>query len=147
MSKRDRQGARTPADLERKYEFGQSLSEMEEVSKKQSDQIARQNDTMNDFMASSYGKFASQDKDISNLEKNVSTLKQNVTSLQIRMTNAEKRDREISQSITGLANSGQSSSVRLSKLEATVTDLTARLKTAEETLADLIERVTALEST
>ena len=144
MSKQDRQGARTPAELERKYEFGQTLSQLEEATQKQSDLISRQGNTMDDFIASSNSTIASMEKDISNVEKSVTSLKQGVNSLQIRMTNAERRDKELSQSISGLAqrisNSEQSHS-------ATTAELAASLKAVEETLADLIERVTALEST
>ena len=140
MSKQDRQGARTPADLERKYEFGQALSSIEESTKKQSDQISRQNSTMNDFIARSETEKASLEKSISNLEKSVSTLKQNVTSLQIRMTNADTKDKELSKSIYKVSQS-------VSRLESTVKSLATRLSTAELTLNDLVTRVTALEET
>lgn len=151
MSKQDRQGSKTPADVERKYGLGQTLSEIEEATRKQSDQISRQNSTMNDFMERSESEKASFEKSLSNVEKNVSTLKQNVTSLQIRMTNAEKKDKELSQSIYKLSqnvsSSGSSYNARLNALQNSVNDLAKRVLAAEETLADLVERVTALEST
>ena len=154
MSKQDRHGARTPADLERKYEFGQTLSELQETSRKQSDQISRQNDTMTEFIARSDKENAVLEKGLSDVEKSVSSLYKNIYRLQIRMTNAESRDVDVSQSITGLAkrisSSEQSSSGqnnRLTNLENAVSELFTRLATAEETLADLVERVTALEST
>lgn len=144
MSKQDRQGARTPADLERKYEFGQALSEMEEASKKQSDQIARQNNTMNEFIGKSSGEIASLEKDVSRAKKDISNLKLNVTSFSVRLSNIEQGDKATSQSITGLAQ-------RISSLEKDLssfkTSVNTRLETAESTLTDLVGRVTALEST
>lgn len=143
MSKRDRQGARTPADLERKYEFD-FISRLESDSKKQSEQIDRQNRTMDEFISNSSTTLTSMERDISRAKKDISALKVGVNSLSIRISNAENKDETTSQSITGLAQRISSAETRLIALEA---DFNARLKTAEETLADLVERVTALEST
>lgn len=143
MSKRDRQGARTPADLERKYEFD-FISRLESDSKKQSEQIDRQNRTMDEFISNSSTTLTSMERDISRAKKDISSLKVGVNSLSIRISNAENKDKTTSQSITGLAQRISSAETRLIALEA---DFNARLKTAEETLADLVERVTALEST
>lgn len=144
MSKQDRQGARTPADLERKYEFGESLSKLESETKKQSEQIDRQNRAMDEFMDNSSDTLTSLERDISRAKKDISNLKLNVTSFSIRLASIEQGDKETSQSITGLAQRVSKAETRLIALEAV---FNARLKTAEETLADLVERVTALEST
>lgn len=139
MSKQDRQGARTPADLERKYDFDQSFAQLEATTKKQNDQISRQTNDINDLKTATEVKIASFEKDVKNVEKSVSTLKQNVTSLQIRMTNSEIKDKELRQSISGLARS-------ISGLESTLKGLLLKMEKAESTLVELDERVAALES-
>lgn len=50
MSKQDRQGVRTPADIERKYELGQIASQ-KDTSGKQSIQISQLSQTLAQFMA------------------------------------------------------------------------------------------------
>lgn len=60
MSKQDRQGVRTPADIERKYNLG-SLGEQ---TGQQSEQLNKLNQTLNQFMATT-------NAEIERLSKNV----------------------------------------------------------------------------
>jgi chromosome segregation ATPase len=154
MSKQDRQGARTPAELEQKYAFGKSMSDLEAATMKNSDQLSRQNQTMTQFMSDSNDKYGTLEAGLYRAEKNISTVKTQVSSLSTRMSAAEKKNKEQDQKVSALIKSASaleqnSSGVdkKMVALEKTVADLTKQLKTAEETLADLVERVTALEST
>lgn len=90
MSKQDRQGVRTPADVERK--FGRTTSELTEASKKQNEQIERQNRTMDSFIEKSTATITSLEKDVSRTKKEISTLKQHVTSFSMRLSALEQED-------------------------------------------------------
>ena len=46
MSKQDRQGVRTPANLEQKYAFDRTMSELEAITREQGAQLTRQSQTM-----------------------------------------------------------------------------------------------------
>ena len=69
MSKQDRQGVRTPADLERKYELGQ-ISAQKDSSAKQSNQIAQMSQTLSQFMATINAEIAALNKSIENVRDN-----------------------------------------------------------------------------
>jgi predicted nucleic acid-binding Zn-ribbon protein len=136
MSKRDRQGVRTPADLERKWKLD-FISQMESDSREQRELIDSQNRTMGELVGKTSGTITSLEKDVSRAKKDISNLKLNVTSISIRLSNIEQEDKVTSQSISGLAQ-------RVSQAEDSLTLLSMRLESA---LADLFARVAALEST
>ncbi len=153
MSKQDRQGARSPAELEQKYAFGKSMSELEAIAKSQGEQLTRQNQEMTQFKSESDYQFQSLEAGINRAEKNISSLKDSVSSLSTRMSAAEKKDKDLERKVSVLLKSASSleqnssgANKKIAALEKTVADLTKQLKTAEESLSDLIERVTALES-
>lgn len=73
MSKQDRQGVRTPADLERKYDFG-LLSEQSKANSEINNQINQLNQSMSMFMASTNGSMEQMSSDIDDLEQAVSEL-------------------------------------------------------------------------
>ncbi len=52
MSKQDRQGVRTPAQLEQKYRLGETLPKSSETQSKQGSQISQLSQTLAVFMAS-----------------------------------------------------------------------------------------------
>ena len=95
MSKQDRQGSRTPADLERRYEFGKALSNLEAMAKTNSEQIAKQGQRIDNVVGSSDAQITAMGKSIANAEKKITSLDASVGSLQIRMTNAEKQTNEV----------------------------------------------------
>ena len=147
MSKQDRQGARTPAELEQKYEFGKSMSDLEAVAEKQGEQLSRQKQTMNQFMSDSDTNFKTIEAGLARAEKNIFTLKTNVSSLSNRMTAAEKKDKVLDQKVSALIKSASSLEQNSSGVDKKLAALEKQLKTVEDTLADLVDRVTALEST
>lgn len=69
MSKQDRQGVRTPADLERKYELGQ-ISAQKDTSSKQSNQIAQMSQTLSQFMANVNAEIAALNKSMEKVRNN-----------------------------------------------------------------------------
>ena len=86
MSKRDRQGVRTPANLEQKYAFGKTMSDFESALKRQSDQISRQSQSMNEYMSTSTEKFLSVEKGIASVEKDVTKVEKDIVKLDARIT-------------------------------------------------------------
>lgn len=73
MSKQDRQGVRTPADLERKYDFGQ-YSDQESSAKKQGDQINRITQTLAQFMSSTNATLETMEDKGKELESDIEVL-------------------------------------------------------------------------
>lgn len=63
MSKQDRQGVRTPQDLERKYDFGQFFGSGDNSYAKLADQLNRVNQNLAQFTAYTKGKFEELEKD------------------------------------------------------------------------------------
>lgn len=122
MSKQDRQGARTPADLERKYEFGQRMSKLETTTKSQSEQLNRQEQELRNYKDSSEKRLSTLEKDFENAGKSVGTMKQNIMSLQIRMTNAEEKNRELSQVVYSVNK-------KVSDIDAAVSELDKKVST------------------
>lgn len=73
MSKQDRQGVRTPADLERKYDFSQFTADEASV-KKYGDQINRLNQTLAQFMSSTIATLEVMDEKDEELEASIEQL-------------------------------------------------------------------------
>ena len=73
MSKQDRQGVRTPADLERKYDFG-LLAGQSNATSELSNQINQLNQSMAIFEASTNGSIEQLSGEIDDLEQAVSEL-------------------------------------------------------------------------
>ena len=63
MSKQDRQGVRTAADLERKYNFGEVFGDGAESYAKVTEQLNRLNQTMAQFMANTIGAIEELERD------------------------------------------------------------------------------------
>ena len=86
MSKRDRQGVRTPAGLEQKYGFGSVFKTQETENAKQNSQMDQQRMTMNQFIA-----FAS---------SSIDTLNKNITDINKTLTNLSAKDEELNGIVT-----------------------------------------------
>ena len=74
MSKQDRQGVRTPADLERKYPLGK-LNDPTGDTSELSKQISQMNQSMSIFATSINGTIAEMSSNIDTLNKDVADLK------------------------------------------------------------------------
>lgn len=103
MSKQDRQGVRTPAGLEQKYDLGKSLSNLEAKAKANAEQISKQGQRIDSISENQDERFSALEKGISIAEKNIDTLKENVNSLQTRMTNSEEHSLELENEVWSLA--------------------------------------------
>lgn len=89
-SKQDRQGARTPANLEQKYSFGRVFSRQEKENARQNEAMNQQNLTLNQFI--SFATLA-----IEKLQKDMTTANNSIATL------ADK-DKELAESDTALQN-------------------------------------------
>lgn len=74
MSKQDRQGARTSADLEQKYRFGRYFSEQEKENARQNKEMDQQNMTLRDFISIATSTMDGLQKDLSAAQKTIQEL-------------------------------------------------------------------------
>ena len=93
MSKQDRQGARTAANLEQKYSFGRFFSEQERENARQNQELDQANMTMKEFIsyASSF---------IDKLQKDLTTANQTMQELSAKNEALEKKDTSLQNQIT-----------------------------------------------
>ena len=77
MSKQDRQGVRTPADVERKYNLGQ-LAVARGDSQKQELALSQLTRTVNQYMASNNGNIENLNEGISNLNDDIDKMNEDV---------------------------------------------------------------------
>lgn len=74
MSKRDRQGVRTPAGLEQKYSFGTFFSEQKKANARQDDALDQTNLTMREFISLAASAIESLQKDMTAANKSIQSL-------------------------------------------------------------------------
>ena len=150
MSKQDRQGVRTPVDLERKYSFGQTFN-------RQGTQINQLNQEMSQFMAKTDSAIADLDESVAGLPeltRTVNSLRQSVTALDINVSSLDQSLSEINdavleleETIPGLVDIGQDVADLKEKAELLVTVQTDSLDTeaisADKTFADIDDAILA----
>ena len=145
MSKQDRQGSRTPAELERKH--SKVLSGKDDTNAVQNRQIEQLAQSMqgntsvfNHSITLLNARLSKVEESVANLEGDDSTtlLSERVGNAEQRITDLEEADANQVSTITSLVQS-------LSRMETTVSGLDTRLTTVENTLSSLDARVTALE--
>lgn len=160
MSKQDRQGVRTPADLEQKYNFGQAFSDQKAALERHGEQLSRLNDAQTMFVNETSTNFAGLTKRMTASEKDIDALDERANALGKRLAYAEytnaQQERSIASLGSGLTNSEQAASAlteRMSAAEQSISTLESRMTAAEAvvsameaTIADLTERIIALES-
>lgn len=115
MSKRDRQGVRTPAGLDQKYNLGGRFSKLEEQDAKQSREMTRQTMTIGEFIP--YATSC-----LSRLDKEVAALRQGMSG---NTTSFEKKLAEVQQSISQIH-------LTLSGINETLSKFDKRLGTLEQ---------------
>ena len=93
MSKQDRQGARTPANLEQKYSFGRVFSQQERENARQNEEMNQQNLTMKQFIS-----YAS--TTIEQLQKDVAAVNETIKSLSAKDKALEESNSSLSSQIT-----------------------------------------------
>lgn len=74
MSKQDRQGARTPANLEQKYSFGRVFSQQERENTRQNEEMKKQNLTLKDFISYATSSISKLQNDITAANKKIQSL-------------------------------------------------------------------------
>lgn len=93
MSKQDRQGARTPANLEQKYSFGRVFSQQERENARQNEEMNQQNLTMKQFISSVT-------LAIDTLQKDLTAANQTMKELSAKNEALEKKDTSLQNQIT-----------------------------------------------
>lgn len=81
-SRQDRQGARTPADLERKYNFGENFHEIKESIEKQNIQMDKQNQLFGNYVTENDKAVSKLEQGLSAAERNMSDVLQQVSGMQ-----------------------------------------------------------------
>lgn len=117
MSKQDRQGARTPANLEQKYSFGKVFNNQAKENARQNSEMSQQNLTTREFISLATSAIDTLQKDVDKVEKLIEELR----------------------SLTSVLNDG------LTIAEVNISNQGNRLTTAEKAISELGNRVTDLE--
>lgn len=99
MSKQDRQGARTPAALDQRYNLGGRFSKLEEQDAKQSREMTRQNMTIGEFIPYASAFLSRLEKDITALRKD---LNDTITSFNKKFTAVQQSISQIHQTLAGI---------------------------------------------
>jgi len=146
MSKQDRQGVRTPSDLERKYNFGQVFADQQTENSRQGDLISRLNQTLAQFMAYATGALETLGKDLDEAEVAISNLETATSSLGNRLSKTETDIFEHEQAILSLEERMATAEGNISGLNGTATSLGTRIGSVEGSITSLEERVSALEN-
>ena len=157
MSKQDRQGARTPAALERKYDFGQRFNRQEQTNKDQNAETAALAARMENHIQDSNASLARIAQDLTKAGAALSLLEENFFSLNADM---DKNFDSVSQTVSGLARvvsaltetvSGLSSAVaaqgeKIAGMETKIASFDTKFVEMDVTLTDIKTRLEALEA-
>ena len=161
MNKRDKQGVRHPAELERKYSFGKVFANQANENARQNSEMDQQRMTMQQFISYASSTLDTLKKDLDAAEVLIATLQTAVSRLVGRMDTAEghitnhgTRLTTAEGNITNLGNRMTSAvgnitgqGTRLTTAENNISNHSTRLTTAEIDIKELADRVTALEKT
>lgn len=166
MSRQDRQGARTPAGLEQKYNFGRVFSDQKKTEARQDSEMSRQSMTMREFILYASAEIdklhteldaANQqivalqeadtvfDEETAKLEQRLSTAEGTITSQGEKITAAEGEIRTHGERITSAEGTITSHGERLTNTEGSLSSQGERLLTSEQTLSDHTQRITEAE--
>lgn len=152
MSRQDRQGARTPADLERKYNFGQAFSNMEQESTRHGEQISNLAQMQSQFMANTNAEFGTQGENVSKAQKDIVALAKRMAAVEGRITTAEQTALEQKKALddSGLWQTAAEMEIsalaqRIFELEQDRAVLYQRIETLEEAVSAISLRLSDLE--
>ena len=145
MSKQDRQGARTPAELERKH--SKVLSGQDDNNANQNRQIEELSKSMSHNTGAFNYSIQQINARLTNVEASVKNLEgdESTSLLAERVTEAEQAIAEIQEGDTALAGRVSSAEAANIRQDLDIEELGERLTTVETTLASLEARVAALE--
>lgn len=88
--KQDRPGARTPEDLERKYNFGENFHEIKESIKKQNIQLDKQNLLFGNYVTENDKAVSKLEQGLSVAEENVKTVKKDMYDVLMQIAKMQK---------------------------------------------------------
>lgn len=157
MSKQDRQGVRTPAGLDQKYNLGGRFSKLEEQDAKQSREMNQQNFTFAEFVSFVSAALARLEKEISSLKEQtqrsdedlsekLTETRRDVTNINISIGGINESLMRYDQRLEGIQQDAMAKESKILEVETTLLDYTTRLETAEKNIVELQEEVSALTS-
>ena len=157
MSKQDRQGVRTPAGLDQKYNLGGRFSKLEEQDAKQSREMNQQNFTFAEFVSFVSAALIRLEKEISSLKEQVqrsdkdlseklTETRRDVTNINISIGGINESLMRYDQRLEGIQQDAMAKESKILEVETTLSDHTTRLETAEQNIVELQEEVSALTS-
>lgn len=154
MSKQDRQGVRTPAGLDQKYNLGGRFSKLEEQDAKQSREMNQQNFTFAEFVSFVSAALARLEKEISSLKdqtqrsdeelsEKLTETRRDVTNINISVGGINESLMRYDQRLEGIQQDAMAKESKILEVESTLSDHTTRLETAEQNIIELQEEVSA----
>ena len=157
MSKQDRQGVRTPAGLDQKYNLGGRFSKLEEQDAKQRREMNQQNFTFAEFVSFVSAALARLEKEISSLKEQtqrsdedlsvkLTETRRDVTNINISVGGINESLMRYDQRLEGIQQDAMAKESKILEVETTLSDHTTRLETAEQNIVELQEEVSALTS-
>lgn len=138
MSKQDRQGARTPADLEIKYRFGKVFQSQARENASQNSRMNQQDLTLSQFISYAASALDGLRSDVDAAREEREGLQGAITALETRITDAETNAQTQADALAALET-------RLQTLETRQRDAEGLISGLAESLAALEERIEALE--
>lgn len=155
MSRQDRQGARTPAALDQKYNLGGRFSKLEEQDAKQSREMTKQSMTVGEFIPYAQAFMLRLEKELGTLRQ---TVADNKISYEDRFKKLDTSITQINLTIHGINESlvrfeGQFASIQqtlntqaetLSSFNGSLEDFLGRLETVEQEIKTIKSKVPGL---
>lgn len=154
MSKQDRQGVRTPAGLDQKYNLGGQFSKLEEQDAKQRREMNQQNFTFAEFVSFVSAALARLEKEIFSLKdqtqrsdeelsEKLTETRRDVTNINISVGGINESLMRYDQRLEGIQQDAMAKESKILEVETTLSDHTTRLETAEQNIIELQEEVSA----
>lgn len=161
MSKQDRQGTRTPAGLEQKYNFGRAFSDQEKENARQNKEMNQQQMTMREFISFATSAIERINSQLAQMVADMGLLKEADSTLSLKQAEILAALSSQGEAIQGMKTSIEQQDGTLEGLNQTLAEHYQKISVMDQTLAShgdsistmageikqLSEKVTALEGT
>lgn len=150
MSRQDRQGTRTPAGLEQKYNFGRVFSDQKKENARQDSEMNRQNFSTREFISYATATIVRLSTELTAVRESLQTANDQINGkLKETEETLSKHGIKLADAEMELSQQGKkllSSEEAVENLEQNVTGILERLSKAEEQVSKFDERVSSAES-